>query len=110
MPLPKFTRAERLLIDSVKCTTQPYQLSLTPWGYIVGGSLLALCGAQVDSVMMLFVAFNLVVVFRILEEWNQRRWTPIFRSIFEKYDSALLEANPSDAAGSMTSTANLEDN
>lgn len=88
MPIPDFTDEERYLIDGLK-SQGAAGASQYMAGYLIGAAVLAGFAFYSASLPMMAVAFLLVVGFRIYEELNQRRWTPIWRSIIEKYEEAL---------------------
>jgi predicted alpha/beta-fold hydrolase len=90
MPLPDFTDDELYLINYVKSTSANAQSNSYMWGYLVGGAVLAAFGAYQSSVPMILTAFILVAGFRIYEEMFQSGWTPIWRSIIEKYEAAAM--------------------
>jgi hypothetical protein len=41
-------------------------------------------------VPLLACGMTVVCGFRIWEEWHQRRWTPVWRSVVEKLEAAAL--------------------
>lgn len=67
------------------------------WGYLIGGAVIAAFAAYYDSVPMLLCAFVVVCAFRIYEQRCESRWTPIWRSVIDKYEAALLVSNDSVA-------------
>lgn len=88
MPLPDFTDDERYLIDCVKSPNASGGSSSYMWGYLIGGSVIAGFAAYHDNIPMMLVAFVMVCGFRIYEERFQNKWTPLWRSIISKYESA----------------------
>ena len=95
MSLPEFTPDEQYLIHYVKSqkAAGPHYV----WGYVIGGMILCGFAAYYDSIPMMVAAFVVVCGFRVYEEWNQSRWTPIWRSIINKFEAAALtDSVPND--------------
>jgi len=88
---PKFTTDEEFLIKFVKSPTAGMQSNSYMWSYILGGMALAGFAAYYENVWMLLSAFIVVCGFRIYEEWYQRRWLPLWGSIINKYEAALID-------------------
>jgi hypothetical protein len=89
MPQPEFTSEEKYLLnylksDSARQTSNPFL-----WGYLLGGVLLAGFAAYHENPAMMLSAFAVVCGFRLYEEWHQRRYQPLWRSIIQKYEQAL---------------------
>lgn len=102
MTRPEFTADEQYLIRFVQSTTAARQYNSYMWGYLTTGLVLAGFAAYNDSVLMLLSAFVVVCGFRVYEERFQSRWTPVWRSIIEKYEAAIRQtetAVPGDRCG-----------
>ena len=57
------------------------------WGYVIAGVVIAGFAAFNDSMLMMVSAFVVVCGFRIYVEHFQSKWTPLWRSIINKYGS-----------------------
>jgi len=89
MPLPDFTADEQVLISSVRSSRNVTSNSYM-WGYMVTGMLMGWFAAHYDSIPMMGCAFVVVCGFRLYEEWQQVRWLPVWRSILNKYEAAVV--------------------
>ena len=96
MPLPGFTDDERYLINRVKSPSANQQSNSYMWSYVIGGVLVAGFAAYYQSISMMLAAFVVVCGFRIYEERFQSKWTPLWKSIIEKYESAAAGASGHD--------------
>ena len=96
MPLPDFTDDEQFLINCVKSPSATQQSNSYMWGYVIGGVLVAGFAAYYQSVPMMLAAFAVVCGFRIYEDRFQSKWTPLWKSIIEKYESAATGASSYD--------------
>ncbi len=94
MPIPDFTDNEKYLINHLKSSMATTWNSYM-WGYLIGGALVAGYAAYHRDINMMLVAVLIICGFRVYEEYHQRRWTPVWRSILEKYEQA---ATAGDAA------------
>lgn len=95
MPLPNFTSDEQYLINCVKSPTASASASTFMWGYIVTGALIAGFSAWHENLLMMLSAFIVVCGFRVYEERFQSKWTPLWKSIIEKFETAAAAAgNP----------------
>lgn len=93
MPLPDFTDDEQYLINYVKSPSAAQRSYSYMWGYVIGGALLAGFAAYYQSIPMMLAAFVVVCGFRIYEERLTSKWTPLWKSIIEKYESAAVRAS-----------------
>ncbi|HRX80484.1 MAG: hypothetical protein H6821_03725 [Planctomycetaceae bacterium] len=100
MPLPDFTHDERYLVESAKSPRAAYASSSYMYGYVLPASFFAGIAAYQGSVPMLLTAFVVVCGFRIYEERHQARWLPVWRSVIDKYEAAVLEAQGSSGCDS----------
>jgi len=89
MPLPNFSPEEQYLINIVKSSeisaSNPYM-----WGYVIAGLLMCGFAAYHNSIPLLVCAFLVICGFRLYEEWYQRRWMPIWRSIIDKFEHCAM--------------------
>lgn len=101
MLLPVFTDDEQFLINCVKSPSATQQSNFYMWGYVIGGVLVAGFAAYYQSVPMMLAAFAVVSGFRIYEDRFQSKWTPLWKSIIEKYESAVTGASSDDHSESI---------
>jgi hypothetical protein len=94
MPRPQFTADEEYLIQSARSPMAGSDGGAFMWGYVGGGLGLAAFAVYSGSVVLLGSAFLVVCGFRIYEERHQKQWTPLWRSIINKYEWAV-EDGPS---------------
>jgi len=94
MARPDFTETENALIQAVRAGAANHYSRMSMFGYLVGSLLLAGFGIANGSILMLAAALVVVCGFRIYEELIYSRAIPIWRSIFDKYDSAFEEESP----------------
>ena len=87
MPLPDFTDDEQYLINCVKSPGATQQSNSYMWGYLIGGALIAGFAAYCQNIPMMLAAFIVVFGFRTYEERFQSKWTPLWKSIIEKYET-----------------------
>jgi hypothetical protein len=89
MARPQFTAEEEYLINAVlsdKGAPDPLM-----WSYIVSGLGLAGFAAYHESIPMLLSAFVVVCGFRLFEARAHRGLTVQWRSLLEKYETAVRE-------------------
>jgi hypothetical protein len=91
MPLPDFSAEEKYAINAVRSNAESSNPMM--WSCRIGGLLLGGFGVYHNSIRMIVCAFFLVCGFRLYEEWYQRRWLPIWRSVINKYEVAIMAAD-----------------
>lgn len=88
MSKPEFTAEEQYVISFVQQdktgTWHPYVVS-----QFVLGVALAAMAVYVNSLYLAVCGICILVGYRIYEDRYQSRWTPVWRSIIEKYETAL---------------------
>ncbi len=89
MTQPDFTDDERYLIDSLKASDGLSGSNAFMWGYLLGTAVLVGFATYYDIMPMMIIAFVVIFVFRIYEDRYGRKWTPLWRSIIEKYERAI---------------------
>ena len=92
MPLPDFTADERYLISWVKSSAGGRDSFM--WTYIATGIMTGAVAAYYDSIPFMVVALAVVCGSRLIEEWYQARWLPVWRSLIGKYETAALGKEP----------------
>jgi hypothetical protein len=90
MPLPNFTADEKYLINYMKSRAVRYASGYM-FGYVAGGLLLCGFAVYYDSIALMVSAFLVVCGFRLYEEWYQHKYMPVWRSVLQKYESAVVE-------------------
>ena len=88
MSLPDFTNDELYLFNSIKSQKASGSSNPFMWSYVISGVAIAGFAAYYGNVLVMLSAFVVVCGFRIYEERYQAKWTPLWRSIFEKYEAA----------------------
>ena len=91
MAMPQFTAEELYIINYVRAKEAHSHEFM--WAYLLPGLVLAGLGAYAGSTAMMFSAFLVVCGLRVYEERYQSKWTPVFRSIFLKYDQAIQDVD-----------------
>ena len=89
MNQPDFMDDERYLIDLLKASDGLSGSNAFRWGYLLASALLVGFAAYYDIMPMMIIAFVVIYVFRIYEDRYGRKWTPLWRSIIEKYERAI---------------------
>ena len=89
MNQPDFMDDERYLIDSLKASDGLSGPNAFRWGYLLASAVLVGFAAYYDIMPMMIIAFFVIYVFRIYEDRYGRKWTPLWRSIIEKYERAI---------------------
>ena len=87
MRRPKFSREEQYFVDWAKSSTGGQSSDV--WAYLLPTALIAAFAVLFQSIPMLVCAFIVICVFRVREEFAQRKWAPIWTSIINKYEEAL---------------------
>lgn len=100
MKCPKFTAQEQYLINYMRSADAAGRSRGYSLGYVVVACVVAGYGALNDSIPMVVIGFLVVVGFRVYEEWYQSRWSPVWRSIFNKYEAALANDTEEEMAPS----------
>ncbi len=95
MPKPEFTPDEQYLVDQLKAPIASRGSAAFMWSYVFCTTLVAGCGAYYDNVVIIFIAFIVLVAFRIYEEYCQKQWEPYWRNIIEKYEAGLDDTRDS---------------
>jgi hypothetical protein len=85
MARPQLTPHEALLLNAIK-TQDRSTLKIAMWSYLISAGAIAAWGVAINEMVIVFIAFFIVVAFRILEERTQDRWVPHWRSLLEKLD------------------------
>jgi len=98
MALPDFNADERYMINAVKSNTGMSNAYM--WGYLIAGLLMGGFGVYHNSVPLMACAFLVVCGFRLYEEWYQRKWLPIWRSIIDKYEASATGREHSSGSAS----------
>ena len=88
MTRPNFTADETYLISYVK-SSHGRPANSYMWGYLISSSFVFGFGVYQASIPVMVIAFIVLVGFRLYEEWYGSKWTPIWRCIVEKFESAL---------------------
>lgn len=96
MPLPTFTADEQYLLHMLKSQRTGQNPFL--WAYLIAGAFLGGAGAYQENVLLMLVAFFFLYGFRIYEELWQSKWTPVWRSIIDKYGAAAAASNTDPGA------------
>ena len=97
MPVPNFTADEKYVINFVKSSAAGF-VNGYMLGYIAGGLLLCGFAIYYDSIPLMVSAFLVVCGFRLYEEWYQCKFTPVWRSVLQKYETALMEGQQNTGA------------
>ncbi len=87
MSKPEFTPDEQFLVDHLKASNPSRGSEAYMWSYVFCTTLLAGCGAYYDNVVIIFIAFIVLVAFRLYEAYSQRHWDPHWQNIIEKYEA-----------------------
>lgn len=107
MPLPELTPDELYVINYMK-SRMASAWSPHEWSYLLTGVVLCALGAYYESIPFLVCAFIVVCGFRVSEDLSQRKWLPVWRSIFEKYEAAARGGNVEGDTAAATATAGQE--
>ncbi len=91
MALPEFTPDEAYFIGCVKSPSYMGISSAFPLGYMVGSRVLAGFGLYHENLLMIASAFVVLCGFRFYEARLESKSIPVWRSIIEKYESALAD-------------------
>jgi len=91
MTKPDFTPKEQYLLSVYRLPLGRWLLFRDGrmWGYVLFGALMCGFGAVFQSIVMMVIGFIVVCGFRIYDEWESSRWSPVLRSIIIKYDAAV---------------------
>jgi len=92
MRRPNFTREEQYFVDWSKSSAGTHKSDM--WMYLVPTALIAAFAVFFESTMMLGCAFVVICFFRVKEDFDQRKWAPIWPSIIAKYEEALADDEP----------------
>ncbi|HYW81457.1 MAG TPA: hypothetical protein VE890_17865 [Thermoguttaceae bacterium] len=87
MSKPDFTPEEQYLISSAK--TAAGAGLLFDLAYLLPSVLLAGFGVYTDEIGVVVVAFAVLVGFKVFERSHARKWDPVWKRIFQKYDEAI---------------------
>ncbi len=98
MPLPEFTHEEQYLISYVKSPDLSKHYNGYMWGYLIGCSVLAGFAAYQQHFGMVLAAFAILCGFRIYEDRYGSRWNPIWRTLIEKYEAAIMAKDETTGA------------
>lgn len=82
----QLTPYEALLLNAIK-TQDRSTLKIAMWSYLISAGAIAAWGVAINEMVIVFIAFFIVVAFRILEERSQDRWVPHWRSLIHKLDN-----------------------
>jgi hypothetical protein len=100
MARPLLTPHEAFLLNAIR-TQDRSTLKIAMWSYLISAGAIAAWGVAINEMVIVFIAFFIVVAFRILEERSQDRWIPDWRSLIEKLDNCCdgvtVSAGPEDA-------------
>jgi len=87
MAKPEFTPEEQYLISSAK--TAGTSGLLFDLAYLLPSTLLAGFGLYTDEIGIVVVAFAILVGFKVVERCYARKWDPVWKRIFQKYEEAV---------------------
>jgi hypothetical protein len=87
MPKPTFTPKELYLINSLKSNENSSNYYM--WNYLTVGFIMAALGAQQGNYVLMWCALAIIAGYRIYEERHQKKYEHVWRSIIDKYESAL---------------------
>jgi hypothetical protein len=94
MPMPTFTADEQYLLNSLKSSAAK-EPNVFMWGYLLGCSLLFALAVYYSEIPFMTVSFIVLCGFRFYEDQYSRKWTPLWRSIIDKYEAAIPATNDS---------------
>lgn len=97
MSKPNFTSEELYLINGIKAKDTGAS-SFYMWHYLIGGFVMAMLGIAQDNGLLILCALALVAGYRIYEERHYRKYIPAWRSIIDKYETAIDSTNTELAA------------
>ncbi|MDB5347677.1 MAG: hypothetical protein JWP89_6054 [Schlesneria sp.] len=88
MARPELTPQETYLLNAIKAHAESVS-NVGLWSFLIATGVIALLGAYLNAMPIVFIAFCIVVGFRIFEERNHLRWAPHWRSLVEKLGACL---------------------
>ncbi len=88
---PEFTEEETFLLNFAKANSTGRQSAIYVWSYLIIALAIVYWGITSANTPITIAGVVVLVVARLQELGQDRRWTNIWRSIIDKYEAALAE-------------------
>lgn len=98
MPRPEFNEEEQYFLTAVQSDRMADIAAARVWACVVGGLIIAGCGAYYGNLWLMLAAFALLCALRLYEEFQQSKWTPVCRAVLAKYEAAIDAKETPDPA------------
>lgn len=91
MARPDFTPVEQYVVHATLKQEGGSLRFISELGYLIPSGAIICLGVYSDEPVAFLVAFTVILIFRLWDVSQQVKWSPVFKSIFQKYESALAD-------------------
>ena len=90
MARPDFTPTEQYIVHAILKQKSDIRF-VAELGYLIPSGAIIGLGVYSNEPVAFLVAFTVILIFRLWDVSQQVKWFPVFKSIFQKYESALTD-------------------